>query len=121
VKQPGQFRALFAAHPQINEELGYQVARWAAGHDIEIRPANSATAAASSSQPATTPHPLAARLDACRSRSELGEIETDIRAAWSTLSLDARKAIEAAGVRAHARARAAAAAAGAGKEGSTTD
>lgn len=35
---PGPLRELLLAHPQVNEELGYQIARWATGHDIEIRP-----------------------------------------------------------------------------------
>lgn len=83
VKQPGQFRELFAAHPQVNEELGRQVARWAAGQDIEINRA--AAAATATSSPTTRPMTLAMRFDACNTREAFAALDKEMRAMWKRI------------------------------------
>lgn len=114
VKHPGQFRALFAAHPQVNEELGYQVARWAAGQDIEIRQAGSPTAQAPSSRPAVQPSTprdptaaLVSRLDTCTLPEVFEQLRDEIKAAWEAIPVGesrtrVKRAIEAAAVRVEA-------------------
>lgn len=99
---PGPIRELLRAHPQVNEELGYQIARWATGHDIEIRPTRPAPASgaapaassptATSSRTTSAPpagRPLAAvlveRYDACTSRETLELIKADARASWESI------------------------------------
>lgn len=110
---PGPLRDLLRAHPQVNEELGYQIARWATGHDIEIRPTRAGAAAASATAPApatatssrrTSPPPpsrppverpiaavLVERYDACASREELEQIKADARAVWDLIPRGARR------------------------------
>lgn len=101
-KQPGQFRDLFAAHPQINEELGYQIARWAAGHDIEIRSAGGPTVAAappsSPSRPTSqaTAHPLIARYAACADRSGWDALELERGKNWKAIGATDKIALKAA-------------------------
>lgn len=96
VKLPGWFRDLFASSPQLSEDLGEQLARWAAGGDV------AAPSPTPTSTPADRPD-FAARLDACRSRAEIDAVERDIKAAWPRVPAAARKVIEAAGARANAR------------------
>lgn len=110
VKQPGQFRALLAAHPQIDEELGRQIARWAAGLDIDLLGTATSSPASSPGTHAGPPAVLADRLDAARDGAELAAVEADIPAAWAKLRQPERDAINAAGKRAHARVKASAAA-----------
>lgn len=88
---PGPIRELLKAHPQINEELGYQIARWATGHDIEIRgsgaergPSPSAT-----SSPRTLPTPPAQLLidgfSACSTPERLEQLKAEMKAVWESV------------------------------------
>lgn len=104
MKLPGWFRSLFAAEPQLNPDIGEQLARWAAGGDV-------GTAAAGVTDRAARPD-LAVRLEVARTKADLEAVERDIKVAWSSLNDADRKAIDAAGARAHRRLKAT------GKEGS---
>lgn len=90
---PGPIRDLLRAHPQVNEELGYQIARWAAGHDIEIRPASAAAAppAATATSGRSTLAPrdptaaLIARFDACATPEAFESLRDETKAAWESI------------------------------------
>lgn len=98
---PGPIRDLLRAHPQVNEELGYQIARWATGHDIEIRPSGGARTATSSptaaagpaagpsSRPAVQPRDptpaLVARFDACTTPEAFEALRDETRAVWESI------------------------------------
>lgn len=92
---PGPIRDLLKAHPQINEELGYQIARWAAGHDIEIRQSGSPasrSAGGTSSRPAVQPSTrsdptaaLVARFEACATPEAFEALRDETRAAWESI------------------------------------
>lgn len=114
---PGPIRELLKAHPQINEELGYQIARWATGRDIEIRAAGSERAhpaAGASSRPAVQPSTrpdlaatFVARLDACTAPETFEVLRDEIKAAWEAIPVGesrtrVKRAIEAAAVRVEA-------------------
>lgn len=92
VKLPGWFRDLFASNPVLSEDLGEQLARWAAGADLAATPGSTA------SQPT-----LLERIDACMSRALLADLEVEVKSSWPKLSAQQRKALEAAGVRAFER------------------
>lgn len=109
MKLPGWFRTLFATNPVLDESIGEQLARWAAGADVV---AAAAAPPSASVTVTTSPAPsIADRLDAARDGAELAAVEADIPAAWAKLRQPERDAINAAGKRAHARVKAAAAAA----------
>lgn len=87
---PGPIRELLKAHPQINEELGYQIARWASGHDIEIRRPDAATSASSIATSSRTTSPsshqlLIDRFNACATPEALDQLKAETKAAWDSL------------------------------------
>lgn len=100
---PGPIRDLLRAHPQVNEELGYQLARWATGHDIEIRPTggertatSSRTTSAPGAAPAAAPPrplPLADRFDSCRTRELFAELDREMRTTWERIPKAQRGAV----------------------------
>lgn len=79
VKLPGWFREMFDQHPQIDEELGELIARWAAGADV------GSAAAPAPAQPSITDR-IVACFDACLTPDEFRLVDTDARAAWPKMS-----------------------------------
>jgi len=97
MKLPGWWRSLFASEPQLNPDIGEQLARWAAGADV------AASSSSATPSPRTSSPSLLDRIDACTSRSVLADLEAEVKATWSKLSAQQRKALEAAGARAFER------------------
>jgi hypothetical protein len=94
VKQPGWFRDAFKAHPQIDEELGELIARWADGGDIAAVPAASSTA--TSSRPTSSTPGLAERFDACTDHRAFVALEAEMRADWKKIPNAHRDSVRAA-------------------------
>jgi len=82
IKLPEQFRDLFANKPQLSEDLGEKLARWAAG--------------ANGSAPAVNPPELLARFEACSDPATLRSLEEERRACWSVCSKDMKEKLKAA-------------------------
>lgn len=102
IKQPGWFREMFAAHPQLDEELGEKIARWAAGADV------GAATPASGAQPTARigdrkPAPLAERFDACSSRETFTALDDEMRRDWERIPKGERTSVTDAFNRANAR------------------
>lgn len=93
VKSTAWFDPMFAANPQLNEDVGESLARWAAGGEASPKQRD--------------PHPLVARFDACGSRKAFDALDKEMRAAWSTIQAIDRVAINEAYDRAVARGKAA--------------
>lgn len=100
MKLPGWFRELFEKPRQLDEDIGEQLARWAAGADIAA-PAASATA--TSSRGTSPKASLAERFAACTTRAEFDAIDAEVRATWRNIGDKQREAIKAAGAAAQRR------------------
>ncbi len=105
IKLPGWFRDLFTKGRQLDEDIGEQLARWAAGG--EAGPARAATPPPASAPrvPASggvEPHPLAARFDACTRETFLA-LDGEMRRDWKSIAIEQRPAVTAAFERAQAR------------------
>ncbi len=72
-KMPGWFEAAFAQHPQLNEDIGEQLARWAMGGDVGAHPSASAA------------DDLMKRLDECSTEHGLSSLKSEMTAAWPTI------------------------------------
>lgn len=100
MKLPGWFRALFAGDPQLNPDIGEQLALWAAGGDVgaPTRP---------TSAPSGPPDvaALIARFDACRTSTAFQEIDREVRAALDGIPKSARTPLTEAATRAYNRTR----------------
>lgn len=81
MKLPGWWRKLFAGDPQLNPDIGEQLARWAAGGDV------------GSSREATSGAGLAARFDACTTRIEREKLEAEMNANWERIPAGDKSAI----------------------------
>jgi hypothetical protein len=85
-KMPGWFEAAFAQHPQLNEDIGEQLARWAAGADIStLSPPASPTATPSRT---TSPEPANRLIDcfeACTTPERLEELKAEMKAVWDAI------------------------------------
>lgn len=82
MKLPGWWRALFAGDPQINPDIGEQLARWAAGSDIASPSSTATPSRGTSSAPIAT---LAERLDECATRARFSELESEMRRDWERI------------------------------------
>lgn len=82
MKLPEQFRPIFAGNdsPQLSEDIGQRLAEWAAG-----APAGPSKAIA-----------LSAKYDACRTQSDFDALESERKAAWSSLKAGEKTALKAA-------------------------
>lgn len=89
MKLPGWWRALFASEPQLNPDIGEQLARWAAGGDV-----------AAASRPTAG---LADRFDACRTHEQFTALESERAAAWGKLTTTDKKRVKEASDAARAR------------------
>ncbi len=100
---PGWFRALFTGDPQINSDIGEQLARWAMGGDVgSVAPSTSATPSRPTSAPAPA-HPLVARYAACPDRATWDALEADRGKMWKTAPGEVKLALKAASDAAMAR------------------
>lgn len=98
MKLPGWFRDLFEKPRQLDEDIGEQLARWAAGSDIAA-PAASSTPTSSR----TTSPSLADRFDLCTDPALLPALEEEARANWKRLNVEQRDKVAAARTRAAGR------------------
>jgi len=101
MKLPGWWRALFAGEPQLNPDIGEQLARWAAGGDAtaqaDTRPSSDARDAPK--------HRVAfvERFDACQTPDEFKVVGAEMRAGWSMIPKADRQSVTDAEERAIAR------------------
>lgn len=87
MKLPGWFRHLFASEPQLNPDIGEQLARWAAGGDVTA-PAGgpSSRQAVQPSTPQRDPaSALVARLEACTLPETFDALKAEIKATWDSI------------------------------------
>lgn len=98
MKLPGWWRAMFASEPQLNPDIGEQLARWAQGGDVAAPVASST---ATSSRPTSTG--LADRFDLCTDPTLLPALEEEARANWKRLNVEQRDKVAAARTRAAGR------------------
>lgn len=96
MKLPGWFRDLFAQPRQLDEDIGEQLARWAAGADV------SAPAAPTG---ARTRDGLAERFEACSTADEFRLLDSEMRANWERIPRADRDRVTAARERATTRLR----------------
>ncbi len=99
MRLPGWFRDLFAAGRQLDEDIGEQLARWAAGGNT----APAATAASPTGSVAD--HPLVKQWMLCASAERHRELDAEMRSAWDSVPAAQRPAITAAYQAALARSR----------------
>lgn len=79
IKLPDQFKHLFAANPQLNEDIGEQLAMWAAGTEApKVRTADE----------------LLEDYKKCSDSATLGRLESQRALAWQKLSKDGRAAVK---------------------------
>lgn len=83
IKLPEQFRATFASAPQLTEDIGETLARWAAGGER--------TAA-----PATNADELVRRFDACSDYATLRTLEDERARSWGSFARDDKPRLKAA-------------------------
>lgn len=88
MKCPDWWRAMFEREPQLNPDIGEQLARWAAGEDIGA-PATASTPAATMT-PARTALPdpspaLVARFESCATPEALDALKEETRHAWDSI------------------------------------
>jgi len=93
IKVPDQFRHIFdlANPPQLTEDIGEQLARWASGTSAGVKPAT-----------ATVPEILAGYAT-CASEIELAMLKKDASAVWKSLTKDQQSSITKAADSAKAR------------------
>lgn len=85
MKLPGWFRALFTSEPQLNPDIGEQLARWASGADIAA-PSSIATSSPTTSRSAPPAHQaLIDIFDACDSSEMLEASKTEMKARWESI------------------------------------
>ncbi len=123
MKLPGWWRALFASEPQLNPDIGEQLARWAAGGDVAA-PSPTATSSRQTSNPGASAAPtspkdragagggLVERFDACTTVDQWKAIGAEMRAGWSKIPPAERQRVTLAEEQAKERIRRALAAAG---------
>jgi hypothetical protein len=88
MKLPGWWRALFAGEPQLNPDIGEQLARWAAGGDVG--------APADTRRPSTARAGLVERLNACTA-DDFEALKAEMKATWESIPKgEARTAVTAA-------------------------
>jgi hypothetical protein len=81
LKLPKQFETIFGGKPQLSEDVGEQLARWAAG---------------TSQTPKMTTAQLIAEYAACSEPSEFRRLEESRKVSWSAISKDEKPTVKAA-------------------------
>lgn len=95
MKLPGWWRALFAGDPQLNPDIGEQLARWATGADV-------APADGRAREPARQPvSAFPARFDGAQEPAEFAALDQEMRARWKEIPNGMRALV----TEAHQRAR----------------
>ncbi|HET9063728.1 MAG TPA: AAA family ATPase [Candidatus Binatia bacterium] len=84
-KLPGQFRDLLIQSPQIDENIGEQLARWAAGGAVKAK-----------RQPPRNAQEHLERYASCADREEFEILETARKAAWGKMSSPVKEQFKAA-------------------------
>lgn len=79
MKLPGWFRALFAGEPQLNPDIGEQLARWATGGDVgaprsEVRPGAQHVGLS-----------LAERFDTCTTPTLFDTLKDEMKREWESI------------------------------------
>jgi ABC-type dipeptide/oligopeptide/nickel transport system ATPase subunit len=87
-KLPEQFRGMFGKGPQLSEDLGEQMAKWAAGGDRK---------------PAVDAGQLLVRYAVCGDSATLRVLETERTAAWSSVGKDDKVRLKTAAAEARGR------------------
>lgn len=82
MKLPGWWRSLFASEPQLNPDIGEQLARWAAGGDVSTSGGSATTtpSPATSSQRTSSKPTLTERFDACTNDQTWIELDEEATA-----------------------------------------
>ena len=93
VKMPEQFKSIFAKPQALNEEIGAQLARWAAGDTVAVPAA----------KPAIDVTAMLDGYDAAGSLEEIARLEKDRAAVWKQISKDDQAALKDAASKARAR------------------
>jgi hypothetical protein len=88
IKLPGQFEALFAGNPRLDENIGEALARWGMGEDLGAPAAPVPLSAAAED--------LVKRYGACADAETYRTLGAAARAAWSTFTPAEKSAINAA-------------------------
>lgn len=91
IKLPGQFEQLFARSPQLSEDIGEQLARWAGGGQVETRDAP------------ISADDLLTRLGACSDQETLDLLSEETKAIWKTIAEAERKRLRTVGEAAKTR------------------
>jgi hypothetical protein len=78
IKLPEQFKATFAKSPQLTEDIGEQLARWAAG----------------AASVAPNPLELETKLAACADPATFRALQSESRSIWKTLSAEDKERIK---------------------------
>lgn len=81
IKLPEQFKQTFNAKPQLTEDIGEQLAKWAAGGQSAAN---------------TNADDLLARLTACSDPATFRSLQTESRAAWKQFAAEDKERIKAA-------------------------
>jgi hypothetical protein len=104
MKCPDWWRAMFAKEPQLNPDIGEQLARWAMGGDVGAPSATATSSRGTSPAPARPVDDLIARFDACTLPEVLEQLKEETRRAWDSLPKgDARTRVKRASEAADAR------------------
>jgi len=87
MKLPGWWRAMFAGDPQLNPDIGEQLARWATGESLGTIATSSRTTAGATPAPST---PAADRIlidlfDACDSSELLDASKAEMKSRWDAV------------------------------------
>jgi hypothetical protein len=85
MKCPDWWRAMFAREPQLNPDIGEQLARWAAGSDVGVPAGKSSTATSSRRTSSSASDDLVARFDACTLPEVLEALKEETRRAWESI------------------------------------
>lgn len=87
-KMTGWFQPLFAAHPQLNEDIGEQLARWAVGGDVA--PPATGPSSRPAVQPAAQRDPtaaLVARFETCTLPEVFEQLREETKATWASIPI----------------------------------
>ncbi len=99
VKMTSWFGPMFSANPQLNEDIGEQLARWAAGADVSTLTTGASAVATSSPRTSTAAAPTAPPpdvalvdlFDACDSTEMLEATKAEMKTSWGSIPIGAAR------------------------------